>query len=47
MGMSFGYHFDLEIRTGWHSHPVVIWKKINNRMSKPSDCHLKKKWQLD
>ena len=37
--VSSDYHFDLEMRTGWHSHPVVIWKKINNRMEVSSDCH--------
>jgi len=40
--VSSGYHFDLEIRTGWHPHLVVIWKKINNRMNRPSGCHLNK-----
>ena len=36
------YHFDLEMRIGWHPYPVVIWKKINNRMTPLSGYHLKK-----
>jgi len=40
--VSSGYYFDLEMRIGWHPHPVVIWKEFNNRMNKSSDCHLNK-----
>ena len=37
--VSSGYHFDLEMRTGWHPYPVVIWKRINNWISRSFDCH--------
>jgi len=45
--VSSDYHFDLEMRTGWHPYPVVIWKKINNRMCRPSGFQFFFKWQPD
>jgi len=35
------------MRTGWHPHQVVIWKKIDNRMTCSSGWHFFPKWQPD
>jgi len=38
---SSGSQFDFVMRTGWHTHPVVIFKKFDNRMRVPSGSHNK------
>jgi len=37
---SSSFQFDFVMKTGWHPHPVVIFKKFDNRMRVSSGSHV-------